>query len=253
MTATRQAPAAAASVDQGETGSRGPAGGSARTSFTGVLVAALDTAWSAIQTRHPEVPEVILTVGSGTLGQSAGETKLGHFAAERWQQAGHEDRVPELFVGGEGLQAGAEALLGTLLHEAAHGLAHTRGIKDTSRQGRYHNRGYRDLARELGLVCEDAGRHGWTDTRVPPSTAQAYRPVLTTLEAALVAWRYAEPGRVTGGKKPTNNGVVARCGCGRQFRITVSVLALGPIVCAVCETPFENTTPEVGDEQQEGS
>jgi hypothetical protein len=28
-------------------------------------------------------------------------------------------------------------VLGTLLHEAAHGLADTREIKDTSRQGRY--------------------------------------------------------------------------------------------------------------------
>lgn len=253
MTAIEQRPAVSGSVAEDGAGSRGAAGSFTGSSFTGVLVAALDTAWSAIQARHPEVPDVILTVGSGTLGQSGGETKLGHFAAERWQQAGQDGRLPELFIGGEGLQAGAEALLGTLLHEAAHGLAHTRGIKDTSRQGRYHNRGYRDLARELGLVCEEDGRHGWTATRVPPSTAETYRAVLATLEAALVAWRYAEPARGTGGKKPTNNGVVARCECGRQFRITASVLELGPIVCGVCETPFENTTPAAGDEAQEGS
>jgi hypothetical protein len=29
-------------------------------------------------------------------------------------------------------------VLGTLLHEAAHGLAQARSIQDTSRQGRYH-------------------------------------------------------------------------------------------------------------------
>lgn len=229
--------------------------GSSPHSFTAVLVGALDTAWAAIQARHPEVPDVILTVGSGTLGQSAGETRLGHFAAERWQRSssGASDlddaRVPELFVGGEGLAAGPERVLATLLHEAAHGLAHARGVKDTSRQGRYHNTRYRDLARELGLVCEDAGQHGWTDTRLPPSTAAGYRRVLVALGAALVAFRHPEPQRGASTARKSN-GVVARCECGRQFRITASVLALGPIMCAVCETPFENATPEAGDEHQ---
>jgi hypothetical protein len=35
------------------------------------------------------------------------------------------------------------------VHEAAHGLANTRGVKDTSRQGRYHNKRFRALAEEL--------------------------------------------------------------------------------------------------------
>ncbi len=34
---------------------------------------------------------------------------------------------------------GAADVLGTLLHETAHALAHVRDIKDTSRQGRWHN------------------------------------------------------------------------------------------------------------------
>ena len=49
-------------------------------------------------------------------------------------------RCPEVFVGGEGLVLGAVDVLGTLLHEATHALAHVRGIQDTQRQGRYHNR-----------------------------------------------------------------------------------------------------------------
>jgi len=55
----------------------------------------------------------------------------------RW----HDDarQLPEVFVGGEGLARGPAEVLGTLLHEAAHALADVRGIKDTSRQGRWHN------------------------------------------------------------------------------------------------------------------
>ena len=54
-------------------------------------------------------------------------------------------------ISGEGLRRTAHDVLGTLLHEAAHALAHARGIKDTSRQGRYHNKHFKTLAEELGL------------------------------------------------------------------------------------------------------
>ncbi len=87
-----------------------------------------------------------------------GEVTLGHFAASRWyvtdttdpghDAAGGRPGAPgmaELFVGGEGLSRGARAVMATLLHEAAHRVACRRGIKDTSRQGRYHNRRFRDL------------------------------------------------------------------------------------------------------------
>jgi len=40
-------------------------------------------------------------------------------------------RLPEVFVGGEGLARGLADVHGTLLHEAAHALADVRGIKDT--------------------------------------------------------------------------------------------------------------------------
>jgi hypothetical protein len=48
-------------------------------------------------------------------------------------------------------------VLGILLPEAAHAIADRRGIKDTSRQGRYHNARFRTLADEVGL--EVRGHH----------------------------------------------------------------------------------------------
>ena len=66
---------------------------------------------------------------------------------------------------------GAVDVLGTLLHEASHALAHVRGIKDTSRQGRYHNRRFRDLAAEVGLAVREVPVIGWSDTHVPDATA----------------------------------------------------------------------------------
>ena len=50
--------------------------------------------------------------------------------------------------------AAASEVLATLLHEAAHALAHARGSKDTSRQGRYHNTKFKNCAEEVGLTVE---------------------------------------------------------------------------------------------------
>ena len=109
------------------------------------LVAALERTWTAIRDRHPEVPEVVLVVAAGSDPRGKRLT-LGHFAAGRWQLAisadGQSAERAEVLVGGEGLRRGPVDVLGTLLHEAAHGLAHARGISDTSRQGRYHCEGW---------------------------------------------------------------------------------------------------------------
>jgi hypothetical protein len=66
------------------------------------LVGALAAAWRAIQARHAEVPDVVITVGSGTPGVKPGQVRFGHFAAARWQRG--DTALAGLFVGGEGLQ-----------------------------------------------------------------------------------------------------------------------------------------------------
>jgi len=221
--------------------------------FSPRLVGALDGAWSAIRVRHPDVPPVVITLGAGSVGTNPGELKLGHFAAGRWE---HPDGLlAELFVGGEGLRRGPVETLGTLLHEAAHGAASVRGIRDASRGGRYHNGRYADLARELGLEVTRAGTLGWSDTSVRPDTEAAYEAELAVLSGALTAWRRSErraesgrgdgedqdnDGTGTGGRKYSNNGVAARCGCEppRRIRVAASVLAAGPVLCGLCGAEF---------------
>ena len=206
-----------------------PAGSNAAS----VLVAALERAWAAIRRRHPQVPEVVMAVASGSVGRR-GELKLGHFAERRWTVAAAER--PELFVGGEGLAGGAVEVLGTLLHEAAHGLAAGRRIQDTSRQGRYHNRRYAALARELGLTVGTAERRGWTATAVPAETTTVYVAVIDDLARALVLWRRAE--HPSGGRR-ANNLLAAVCGCGRRIRVARSTLAEAPVLCGRCGGPFQ--------------
>ena len=196
------------------------------------LVAALEAAWSAIVARHPEVPGVVIVVAPGS-GRRAHELKLGHFAAGRWDVGGLAR--PEVLVGGEGLRRGPLDVHGTLLHEAAHGLGFARGIRDTSRGGRYHNHHYRRLATEVGLDVAQDGARGWSATAVAPATATHYAAVLEQLGGALVLWRRAERAGVSG---PSRNPKPCSCDCGRRIRVAESTLAEAPIVCGRCEGEF---------------
>jgi hypothetical protein len=202
-----------------------------------LLVAALEHTWQTIRSRHPQVPEAVLVVASGAEGK---RLNLGHFAPHRWQVNGADRH--EVLVGGEGLQRGPTDVLGTLLHEAAHGLAQARGIQDTSRQGRYHNRRYATLAHELGLDVATVKPFGWSATTVPAQTAGAYVGQLEDLAAALVLWRRQEHRIGTGPR--SRNLLAATCSCGRRIRAAKTTLAEAPILCGTCEQPFEPADPD---------
>ena len=197
-----------------------------------LLVAALEHTWQSIRSRHPQVPEAVLVVASGAEGK---RLNLGHFAPHRWQVHGIDRH--EVLVGGEGLHRGLVDVLGTLLHEAAHGLACARSIQDTSRQGRYHNRRYATLAQELGLEVTSVKPIGWSATTVPEPTASAYAGQLEDLAAALVLWRRQEYHIGPGTR--SRNLLAAGCGCGRRIRAAKTTLAEAPIVCGACLQPFQ--------------
>jgi hypothetical protein len=202
-----------------------------------LLVAALEHTWTTIRTRHPDVPQAVLVVASGSEGK---RLNWGHFAPHRWQVNGADRH--EVLVGGEGLHRGPLEVLGTLLHEAAHGLAQARKVQDTSRGGRYHNRRYAHLARELGLEVASVKPIGWSATTVPQQTAAAYAGQLAQLQAALVLWRRQEH-RIGAGPR-SRNLLAATCGCGRRIRVAKATLAEAPILCGLCTQPFEAEEPE---------
>jgi hypothetical protein len=205
-----------------------------------LLLAALEHAWQTIRRRHPDVPEAVLVLASGSEGK---RLNLGHFAPHRWEVAGADRH--EVLVGGEGLQRGPVEVLGTLLHEAAHGLAQARRIQDTSRGGRYHNRRYATLARELGLEVASVKPIGWSGTTVPEPTAAAYAAQLEELQAALVLWRRQEHRIGTGPR--SRNLLACTCPCGRRIRTAKATLAEAPILCGACQQPFEPAEPDEGE------
>ena len=201
------------------------------------VVRVLEDIWSAIRARHGEVPAVVIIIASGT---DRKQPVWGHHAPGRWH-TGTGQRA-EIMISGEGLGRTPQDVLGTMLHEAAHALAAVRGIKDTSRQGRYHNTKYKMLAEELGITLTFDPAIGWSITSVPDSTAQTYADQLAALRDAMTLWRTNEELSPT--QRRNSNLIAAICPCGRSIRAARSTLAEAPIICTACGEPF---TPKNAD------
>jgi len=200
------------------------------------VVAALERTWAAIRAHHPELPEAVVILGPGSEARR-GLVELGHFAAGRWHLPTAKANRHEVLVAGEGLRRGPPEVLNTLLHEAAHGLAHARNVKDTSRQGRWHNRRFAALAREVDLEVTADAKTGLSQTHLTEGAASRYAEALRDLEAALGLWRHAEPTRDR--QAGARNLLACSCECGRKLRVARSTLEQAPILCGACEQPFE--------------
>jgi len=240
------------------------------------LIAALEQTWAGIRRRTPELPEVVVVTGTGLSSSALHiDAKWGHFGPDPWVE-GHPTeegqgaaldlsaarRKPELFIAGECLAEGPRQTLQTMLHEAVHALAHVRGVKDTSRGSKYHNkRTFVALAGELGLAWPQGQRPhpviGFSEVQVTEPTVADYADTLAYLGAAIRLDRDAfrrlgllggqgqgKDGQNGDGQQPTGQTgerFKVACGCQppRSFWIRTKQYAPGPITCAVCGQDFQ--------------
>ncbi|MER7952341.1 hypothetical protein ABTY59_33610 [Streptomyces sp. NPDC096079] len=233
----------------------------------GRIIAALESAWAAMKAHHPDIPEVVMITGTS---RQLGGQRWGHFGPELWAlpEEGIRRRASELFIAGELIAKGGRAVMEVLLHEAGHGVAHTRKIKDTSGDGnRYHNQRFVKIVEELGLKkpASPVKTHGWSFCTITDETAARYADVIAELDAAGLPYLGAMWDAPVGGdddqeegnndgpaggdedkpKKKRRGGkrFAVACGCDqpRRLQITPKSLEDGPIICGVCREDF---TPE---------
>lgn len=251
----------------------------ATTTTTGsAIVSALEAAWATIQSRVADLPDVVFITGTGLMGRGA---KWGHYRGHGWATratcpegctVAHEDgealvrfhsdgRKPEVFIAGERLASGAANTLQTMLHEGAHALAATRGQKDTSKEGRYHNGTFLALAEEMGLCFDGAPDPtiGYSAVVLTDEARESYADAIEALDRAIAVYldtfaglrMPTEPGAQGGDgvsvrpgaeddKPKSRNNPKAVCACEtpRIIRASKAVLALGAIVCGVCGEEF---------------
>ena len=239
------------------------------------IIAALERVWAAIQDRHPDVPDVVIVTGAGSVrrahprgtGCAATTGRSGGSST-----AGDGQRTPELFVAGELLSAGGRAVLEVMLHETAHALAARRGIKNTSAAGnRYHNKRFVALAADLGLRGPDVPDKvtGWSNCTLSGQAAyDAYAEIVAAIDTARLPFLVDQPGTAgprggdgggEGGQggdgpgKPAKRDgrrVPAECACQpepQRIQLTPKQIEDGPIICGVCCAAFEPPEDEGED------
>lgn len=231
------------------------------------VVALLEKVWTRIREGHPELPEVVITTGSGE------GVKWGHFRPESWKVRAEEGaavtpgapgRRHELFLSSEALAKGSTQVLQTMLHEAAHTLSRVREISDTSRQGRWHNAQFRKAAEEMGLEHKGSKAdksHGFSFVTLTTATKAQYADLLGQLEreirltGLLPSWLGGtgdedERGGERIGKAPEGEddeekpkrAEKATCECAEPVivRMSPKVVAMGIVRCDDCGELFEH-------------
>jgi hypothetical protein len=156
----------------------------------------LEDVYETLRMDTPDLPPVFFKLDHG---RRMGSQVWGHFAPNAWTADGAPRH--EVMIASECLAAGAHQVLQTLIHEAVHALAEEREIRETSRQGRYHNRKFVTLAEELGLTY-DAPRNknakgklvpderiGYSHVVLTEATLEKYAELLVWLEAEITAYR----------------------------------------------------------------
>jgi hypothetical protein len=199
------------------------------------LIAACEEVWRRIQVINPDVPNVVVNVGSG--GRRA-QTLYGHFAPKTWEVDGEE--VHEVLIVAEQLHRGPEDIFTTLLHEAAHGVANTRGIKDVS--GKRHNKKYANIAEEMGLEppTKPDSRLGYSDCKLTEYAAEAYQNEIALIEEQLKFLRKLKLVE----KETKKTTWVAECDCQRKIRLPKKTIEHPDelnIVCHMCGESFRLT------------
>jgi hypothetical protein len=218
------------------------------------LLEILESAWRLLAERHSELPTVAFVVESGP--DPFPVRSCGHWTADQWLLPSGQ-RIGELRIPVEHLQQEASAVLELLLHEAAHVLAHVRSVREVSRQGRYHNKRYNLIARELGLAVERDETAGFHQTKLPKRARARYADVLAQLEKGLTAYRARPDGQESqrecgagwaprrDDEPPHHAGggesrLLLLCACHppRKLRVSRSTFEQGAITCGLCGQSF---------------
>jgi|SRR5882762_2045100 len=180
------------------------------------------------------------------LVQARGRKNLhGWFEPRRWEHRAGYENLHEITVAAEGLSdrgpAGAAA---TTLHELVHLLCFLRAIKDTSRQGRYHNADFKSESEKLGLMVHWEEKRGYADTSLGAALAAEIAAT------GLLPPRLFKLQRITRPAAAANSRRSWRCGCRNTWKRYWTVVTTGKrelsAKCLACGEAFVPVKPDSG-------
>jgi hypothetical protein len=192
------------------------------------LTIALEKAHAIIK-EETNAPKVTILVTRNLKGRK------GHFTHFTPWTTKAGDAFNEMAFNLEHFTTGEE-LLSTLLHEVAHSLNFSNGIKDTS-ANQYHNAKFKAQAEELGLKTDKDKKGSTITTGLTELGLKRWKKALAILNEALALTATGE-----GSEKPkgrNTNLIKAECAdCGNIIRLSQTVLDSG-VMCMPCETQYQ--------------
>lgn len=195
---------------------------------------ALERCWAAIRTIHPDVRQAAITVYLPPK-----EGVKGRWWSQAWLTA-TEGRIDDVHISSSLLSKGGRTTFTTLLHEAVHSFCAAKGIKEVSRQGRYHNERFKQTAEGFGLTVERRGSFGWGTTGITEDTATAFKNVIDDLDESIRMWQEFTSGTSVAAPKKKGKGMLKLVclGCNRIIRASKRTVQGGPIRCVPCGNDF---------------
>lgn len=169
----------------------------------------------------------------------------GHVTTSKVWKSENGNESYELNLGADYLSRPIENIVATLIHEGCHLYAMQNNIKDTSNRGIYHNKRFKQLAEERGLLIERHETYGWTITE--PGERVLNFCIENNLQEIMVTrntgWTFTGIGTGKNGNgtptKPTTpkkgNSIKWVCPC---CGVIVRSTKLLNIVCGDCEETF---------------
>lgn len=147
-----------------------------------------------------------------------------------WTDSDDSEGYYEINMCAEHLNRKFEEVCSTLLHEMVHLWNLQNEIQDTSRNGSYHNKKFKDVAECHGLIIEKDKKYGWTLTSLNEE-AKAFIKSLNAEGFAIYRKKLAHIKSTS--KQSTRKYVCPSCGC--IIRATKEVR----VICSDCNVEFE--------------
>lgn len=168
----------------------------------------------------------------------------GHVSVSKIWKNDNGVSTNELNIGADYLDRPIENIVATLIHEACHLYAMQKGIKDTSNNGVYHNKRFKELAEARGLAISKHEKYGWTITEPTEETIEFC--IINQLEDIRVVRKsqFSFTGIGTGKsgngtetptpRKPTSTRKYICPCCGNSFRATKEIR----VMCMDCNEQY---------------
>jgi hypothetical protein len=175
-----------------------------------------------------ELTPVLITIHTGS------KNVLGWYTPSKMWDNGKEE-MNEICLVAENLQRGKMQILQTLLHEAIHHYCNINDIRETSRNGRWHNKRFKEQAELHGMEYT----HEQADPKIGYSAVTLTQTSYDTIDSWNLneeAFQWYRKSVDKGEKKKKTNSYKWTCGCGQIARTSKpSFIAF----CPDCEEQFQ--------------